>query len=101
MGVIIVCNDAYTFWVSGYDSRRMINISSSHWSNYPVILVQYMTAIRLVIASQLCESKPTWTDDNGREECWKAMGGLVVDWIRPLGENEWFGENDASGVLRL
>ena len=61
--------------------------------------MKYMTSSRLVIASKLCESKPTWLDDNGREACWKERGGAVVDWLRPMDENEWFGENDAVDVL--
>ena len=40
-------------------------------------------------------------DDNGREACWEEMGGAVVDWVHPLDENEWFGDNDAFGVLMI
>ena len=54
-----------------------------------------MTPSRLVIASQLCESKPTWRGGNGREASWKELGGVVVDWLGPMEEKEWFGENDA------
>ena len=58
-----------------------------------------MKSSLLVISSQLCESKPTWLDDNGREACWKELGVAVIDGLHPLGENEWFDENDAVGVL--
>ena len=54
-----------------------------------------MATNRLVIASQLCESKPGWRDDNGREACWMELGGVVVDWLDPMEENEWFDDDDA------
>ena len=54
-----------------------------------------MAASRLVIASQLCDSKPDWRDDNCREVCWVELGGVVVDWMDPIEENEWFDEDDA------
>ena len=54
-----------------------------------------MAASRLVIASQLCDSKPDWRDDNCREVCWVELGGVVVGWMDPIEENEWFDEDDA------
>ena len=54
-----------------------------------------MNSGRLVLASQLCESKPNWRDDNGRGASWKEMVGLVVDWMARVEESEWFGENNA------
>ena len=44
-----------------------------------------MTASRLVISSQLCESKPTRRDDNGRETCWMEMGGRSIGLSGPYG----------------
>ena len=58
-------------------------------------LREYMAASRLVIASQLCERKPTWRDDNGRETCWRELGGVVVGCMCPMEEKEWFDDNDA------
>ena len=54
-----------------------------------------MPASRLEIASQLCESNPTRREDNGRETCWREMGGVVADWLGPMEDKEWFEENDA------
>ena len=47
---------------------------------------------RMVIASQTCEPKG-WKDENGREQCWEKLGGLVAERVNPIDETKWF-DND-------
>ena len=46
----------------------------------------------MVIASQTCEVKG-WTGENGRDQCWKRLGGLAAEWVNPIDETKWF-DND-------
>ena len=64
-------------------------------SQLEIDLSKPMNSGRLVLASQLCESKPNWRDDNGREASWKVMGGLVAGWMARVEESERFGEYNA------
>ena len=44
---------------------------------------------RMAIASQTCQSKG-WGDENGRESCWRNLGGRSVEWVDPVDEEKWF-----------
>ena len=46
----------------------------------------------MVIASQTCEPKE-WTDENGRDQRWKKLGGLAAEWANPIDESKWFDKN--------
>ena len=49
-----------------------------------------MSNCRLILASQTHPTKPHWSDDNGREECWLKLGGAVADWMDPMDEKDWY-----------
>ena len=53
---------------------------------------------RVVIASQTCEPKG-WAGENGREECWKSLGGLAAEWANPIDEAKWFDKDNRSDEL--
>ena len=55
---------------------------------------------RMVLAAQLSEKKPFWLDENGREETWISLGGVVVDWLDPIEDADWFDKHNGPDTLR-
>ena len=54
---------------------------------------------RMAIAAQLSEQKPFRLDENGREEIWTSLGGIVVNWPGPLGDARRFDKHNRCDTL--
>ena len=42
---------------------------------------------RMACASQTCDKGRK--EENGRERCWKSLGGLAADGVNPVSEKKW------------
>ena len=68
--------------------------------NSVFIFYQKMAGLesRMVIASQIYEPKG-WKDENGREKCWKSLGGAAAEWADPINEAKWFDKDNVHDTL--